>query len=153
MITPSSSIGWRRGLGRGGTRFVQNPLSSVLSPLLRRGERKKKRARQKSSLPATISTDTDAEDAKKNLTLSCAVLPGRTVPPAARANPRFFFLPSLRSLHCNRRNCSQAAMKFSWTLLSRISRIPRLLLPLRLRLCRAVFFAVHSLRRLRAVQP
>jgi hypothetical protein len=35
------------------------PLSSVLSPLLRRGERKKKSARQKSSKPATISTDTD----------------------------------------------------------------------------------------------
>ena len=32
--------------------------SSVLSPLLRRGERKKKSARQKSSQPATISTDT-----------------------------------------------------------------------------------------------
>src|SRR6185503_15265099 len=60
-------------------------------------------------------------------------------------DPILLAITSLRSLHCNRRNCSRPAMKFSWTLLSRISRIPRLLLPLRLRLCRAVFFAVHSL--------
>ena len=33
-----SSIGWRRGLGRGGA-FFGNPLSSVLSPLVPRGER------------------------------------------------------------------------------------------------------------------
>jgi hypothetical protein len=35
-----SSIRWRRGLGRGGW-FKKEPLSSVLSPLVPRGERKK----------------------------------------------------------------------------------------------------------------
>src|SRR5947207_1881941 len=38
-----------------------SPLSSVLSPLLCRGERKEKTARQKSSRPATIWTDTDTD--------------------------------------------------------------------------------------------
>jgi len=36
-----SSIGWRRGPGRGGAFLFRIPLSSVLSPLVPRGERKK----------------------------------------------------------------------------------------------------------------
>src|SRR5207247_3482070 len=39
---PLASIGWRRGPGRGGA--LCPPLSSALSPLLRRGARKKRRA-------------------------------------------------------------------------------------------------------------
>ena len=81
-----------------------------------------------------------------------------------RRESRKRFLP-LRSLHCNRRNCSQAAMKFSgprlWskTQPQRVSGALRLVLrahsraPFRLRLRRAAFFAAHSLRRLKAVQP
>jgi len=33
--------GWRRGTGRGGALLLELPLSSVLSPLVPRGERKK----------------------------------------------------------------------------------------------------------------
>jgi hypothetical protein len=36
-----SSIGWRGGPGRGGAFLFGIPLSSVLSPLVPRGERKK----------------------------------------------------------------------------------------------------------------
>ena len=42
-----SSIGWRRGPGRGGAFFLGIPLSRALSPLVPRGERKKTRARRK----------------------------------------------------------------------------------------------------------
>src|SRR5206468_11501841 len=41
--SPLSSRVWRRGPGRGGA-CEKMPLSSVLSPLLRRGDRRQKRA-------------------------------------------------------------------------------------------------------------
>jgi len=36
--------GWRRGTGRGGALLLELPLSSVLSPLVPRGERKKQQS-------------------------------------------------------------------------------------------------------------
>jgi hypothetical protein len=52
-----SSIRWRRGPGRGCLFKLGFLLSSILSPLLRRGERKKGTRLGKFALPATICID------------------------------------------------------------------------------------------------